>query len=257
MAVGTLPPQKGALSSSKSSVVEWLLPAVRSTIGAKFLVALTGLGLVGFLFGHMAGNLLIYKGRDALNAYAMGLKNLGPLLWVARIGLLALFLSHLGLALKLKLRNKSARPEPYRYQATVQASLASRTMVLSGLVILAFVVYHLLHFTLGVTQATPDGHNFLSLTQTYRHDGEMSLRHDVYGMVVFGFQKWYVSAVYIVAQLILGLHLSHGISSVFQTLGWNAPRWWPLIQRIGLTLTILLVVGNCSIPLAVLFGLVK
>ncbi|MBX7103920.1 MAG: hypothetical protein K1X57_07555, partial [Gemmataceae bacterium] len=107
-----------------------------------------------------------------------------------------------------------------------------------------------------VTQTTPDGNNFHSITQPYKHNGEMDVRQDVYRMVVYGFQKWYVSAAYIIAQLILGLHLSHGISSVFQTLGWNAPRWWPLIRRAALGLTVILVAGNCSIPLSVLLGLV-
>lgn len=257
MAVGTLPPQKGSTSATQIRISDWLLPSLRSTIGSKYVVATTGLLLVGFLFAHMAGNLLIYKGRDAINEYAQKLKGLGPLLWVARFGLLGLFVAHVGLTLRLKARNAAARPEPYRCPATVQASLASRTMVLSGLVIFAFVVYHLLHFTFGVVQGTADGNHFLSLMQPYRHEGEMAIRHDVYAMVVQGFSKWYVSAAYIVAQLILGLHLSHGIASAFQTFGWNAPRWTPLIRNGSLAAVLILVIGNCSIPLAVLAGLVR
>src|SRR5580765_1685741 len=108
MTVGTLPPQKGAISSVQSPISAWLLPALRSTIGSKFIVAITGIILIGFLIGHLAGNLLIFKGQDSLNHYARALKDLGPLLWVFRIGLLTVFAIHIYLALRLKARNVAA-----------------------------------------------------------------------------------------------------------------------------------------------------
>lgn len=249
MSIGTLPPQKGPISSAKSSVLSWLLPALRSTIGSKFLVAITGLMLVGFLLAHLSGNLLIFKGQDAINNYAKMLKDLGPGLWVMRIGLLTVFVVHVGLAIKLTRRNAAARPEKYQFNATVQASSASRTMVYTGLLILAFVVYHLAHYTLGWVQ-TKNGTNFLNL-----HD--QLGRHDVYAMVVAGFSNPLVTLSYIIAQVILAFHLSHGISSVFQTLGWNTPRYSSLIRCGGLLVTAVIVGGNILIALAVQTGFVR
>lgn len=250
MSVGTLPPHKGAAVSARTPLATWLMPALGSTIGSKMLVAITGLMLVGFLCGHLAGNLLIFKGPEAINAYAKGLKDLGGLLWVARIGLLGAFVLHVGLAVRLQMRNRSARPERYQYTGTVQASAASLTMLYSGLLVLAFVVYHLAHYTLGLVHGADSGANLLEL-----HDPLG--RHDVYRMVVIGFSKWWVSLSYIVAQLVLWFHLSHGISSVFQTLGLNAPKYWPIIRGAGLLLATTIVVGNISIPLAVLLGWVR
>ncbi len=247
MSVGTLPPQKGAVASAKTPLSTWLIPALASTIGSKFLVALTGLILVGFLCTHLAGNLLIFKGPDALNAYAKGLKDLGGLLWVGRIGLLGAFVLHVSLAIRMQVRNRSARPERYQYPGTVQASTASLTMLYSGLLILAFVVYHLAHFTLGLVHGTDTGSSLLEL-----HD--KLGRHDVYTMVLIGFSKWWVVLSYLIAQIVLWFHLSHGISSVFQTLGLNAPKYWPIIRGAGLLLATLIVVGNISIPVAVLLG---
>jgi succinate dehydrogenase / fumarate reductase cytochrome b subunit len=250
MTVGNLPARKGRAYVSKTSKPSGLLKTFTSTIGSKFVVAVTGLLLVGFLFAHLAGNLLIYSGRDGINSYAKGLRDLGPMLWLARIALLSIFALHICLALRLKRRNVTARPEGYQFNATVQASLASRTMLLSGLVILAFVIYHIAHYTMGWVHTTADGRHFLDLRDPLG-------RNDVYSMVVAGFSQWWVSATYIIAQLILGLHLSHGISSIFQTLGWSTPRYWPTIRCVGLTATALLVIGNISIPIAVLSGIVK
>lgn len=249
MGIGSLPPQKGAISSNRIPLLSWLRPALCSTIGSKFLVAITGVLLIGFLIAHLAGNLLIYRGADAINQYARALKDLGPLLWVMRIGLLTIFVIHIGLALRLKRRNAAARPEKYRFENTVQATLASRTMVLTGLLILAFVIYHIAHYTLGLIQ-TRDGVNFLNLKDSLG-------RHDVYSMVIAGFSNVWVTASYIVAQIVLGFHLSHGTSSMFQTLGWNSPRFGSLIEKSAIIFTIALVAGNISIPLAVFTGIVK
>jgi succinate dehydrogenase / fumarate reductase cytochrome b subunit len=237
----------------------WLFAALSTTVGSKYIVALTGLALTGFVVVHMTGNLLLFRGREALNSYALFLKEHGGLLWAARIGLLAVFVLHIWLAVRLKFRNLTARPTRYAYENTVQASWASRTMIWSGLVILAFLIFHLLHYTFGLVFATdPGGKNFLdlheSLKQTSPHDPAQ--RHDVYAMTVYGFRNVAVSIAYIVAQLFLGLHLSHGVSSTFQSLGWAAPRWWRTLRAVSLVVALAVVAGNIAMPLAVLTHLV-
>jgi succinate dehydrogenase / fumarate reductase cytochrome b subunit len=233
----------------------WLFAALGTTVGQKYIVALTGLALTGFVLMHMAGNLLLFRGREALNAYALFLKERGALLWVARGGLLIVFVVHIWLGIRLTLRNRAARPTRYAYEDTVQASWASRTMIWSGLVILAFVIFHLMHYTFGLVAATaPNGQNFLTLND---HPSDPARgHHDVYAMTVYGFRVVPVAIAYIVAQLFLGLHLSHGVSSTFQSLGWNAPRWWRLIRGIGLAIALAVVIGNIAMPLAVMVRLV-
>jgi succinate dehydrogenase / fumarate reductase, cytochrome b subunit len=250
MSAGIISKREKRTNSNGRALTGWLLPALGSTVGSKYLIALTGLALTGFVFVHMSGNLLIYRGRDALNSYALFLKERGALLWLARGGLLAVFLLHIWLTVRLKLRNRNARPERYAYEDTIQASWASRHMLLTGLVILAFVIFHLMHYTFGLVFATtPSGKNFLDLYDPAR-------RADVYEMTVYGFRNVGVSIAYIVAQLFLGLHLSHGISSTFQSLGWSSPRFWPTLRAIGLTLTAIVVIGNVSMPVAVMLRLV-
>jgi|SRR5947209_9626854 len=235
----------------------WLFSALGTTVGSKYVVALTGLALTAFVIVHMAGNLLIFRGRDALNSYALWLKDRGGLLWAARLGLLSLFVLHVWLGIRLTLRNRAARPTRYAYEDTVQASIASRTMIWTGLVILAFVIFHLMHYTFGLVAATaPNGVNYLdleqSLSQTSPHDPGQ--RHDVYAMTVYGFRNVPVAIAYIVAQLFLGLHLSHGVASTFQSMGWNSPRWWRVIRFIGLAIALPVVIGNIAMPLAVMTG---
>jgi succinate dehydrogenase / fumarate reductase cytochrome b subunit len=263
-----------------------LLRPIRTSIGSKFLVGLTGFALVGFVLAHMGGNLLIYAGQDALNSYAQKLKSLGPLLWLARAGLLAVFVLHLFLTLRLTLANRAARPSKYVYEDTIQASWASRHMWLTGLVLFAFLGYHLAHFTFGVThradvQITLYGEakvdkNYLDLAEkmvysdglkayepdpeldlhSYGHDSE-KVRHDVYSMVVSGFRVPYIAAIYIVSMFFLALHLWHGASSMFQSLGLSGSSWRGCVFWIGPVIATLVLIGNCSIPLAVLLGLVK
>ncbi len=207
-------------------------------------MAVTGAGLVGFIVAHMLGNLQIYLGQEALNAYAYKLKSMPALLWAARSSLIVLFAVHLGLAFYLRKLNKVARPRGYAFADPVEASVASRTMLLSGLVIFAFLIYHLLHFTLGVTN--PDTHHLV----------DANGHHDVYSMVVLSFQNVFVSGAYIVAMLFLGLHLSHAISSMAQTLGFVSGESRVWIERIGFVTAGVLMLGNISIPISVLLGLV-
>lgn len=217
----------------------------QTSVGAKLVMAITGILLFLFVISHLLGNLLIFAGPEATNAYAKGLKDLGALLWVVRVGLLVVFLLHVGSALRLWRINQAARPEAYGVVNAIEATMASRSIVLTGLVVLAFVIYHLLHFTLGVTDP-----EFLQFIDTKG-------RLDVYRMVITGFSSAPVSAVYAVAMILLGVHLSHGVSSLFQTLGINHPSYNNFIKRLGAVSAVIITAGFLSIPLAVLSGLLK
>jgi len=221
---------------------------LRSSVGRKIIIAVTGLMLAGFVLGHMAGNLLLFLGPDAINTYGHKLKSMGALLWVARIGLLVAVALHIYFTIKLTAENKKARGETaYAVKSPRKSTLASRTMILSGLTLLAFIVYHLMHFTM---------HSFYDYN-AMRYDLHGEDVHDVYAMVIHGFSNWGVSGFYIIAMVLLCMHLSHGVSSVFQSIGLSTPRTWPLFKSIGIGYALLIFIGNVSIPLAVLFGFVK
>lgn len=205
-------------------------------------MAVTGILLLLFVIAHMLGNLQLFAGPDRLNAYAKGLQDLGPLLWAARAGLLAIFVLHVATAVRLTRMNRAARPVPYEVFRPGATSYAARTMVMSGMVVAAFVLYHILHFTLGVVQP---GH--------FRHVDALG-RHDVHRMVVEGFRSVPVALSYIVAQVLLGMHVAHGGSSLFQSLGATHPRLLRLRTAFGPGLAGLIVLGNVSIPLACLLG---
>ncbi|MCB1322654.1 MAG: succinate:quinone oxidoreductase, partial [Leptospiraceae bacterium] len=157
----------------------------QSSIGRKTLMAVTGAALILFLFAHLSGNLLMFAGQDAMNNYAVSLREMGPLLWIARIGLLTIFVIHIGIGISLSIQNRRARPERYQYEKTIQASVASRFMIQTGLLLLFYLLYHLAHFTLGLAH------------EQYFHLVDTSGRHDVYSMVVLGFRQWYISLIYI------------------------------------------------------------
>lgn len=223
--------------------MSWVQRRIGSSIGLKFLMAVSGLGLLGFIVGHLAGNLLMYQGPEAMNAYAEGLKNLPyNLLYVARVGVIVLFSVHVLTAIKLQLRNKSARPVGYAHPATLQASLASRTMIHSGMLVLAYLLFHLAHFTWHQVTEVPT-----------LADGSV----DVYRMVVLGFQNPLISVTYIVAMIVLGFHLSHGISSFFQTVGFSHSKYNAAIRKGGGVLAWGLALGYITIPVSVWLGLVK
>jgi len=221
-----------------------LIELARSSIGTKFVMAGTGVILLGFVIMHMLGNLQIFLGEDALNHYAATLKTMPALIWGARTVLMLALLSHLGAALKLTKKNSDARPVSYAYEATIQATPASRSMLVSGIVVLLYVfALHLPHFTLHLY----DGGVFKTL---HDHAG----RHGTYEMVVRGFSSWPMSAIYILAMIGLGLHLSHGISSVVQTLGISHPSYNCAIRAAGPVIATLIVVGYIVVPIAVLIG---
>lgn len=207
-------------------------------------MAITGLLLFLYVIAHMLGNLQVYLGREALNHYAELLKSKPALLWTARTGLLIIAVLHIVSAIQLAAENRAARPQGYA-QGKPIATFASRTILVSGLIVLAFIVYHLMHFTLGVTN--PD---FLEF-----HD---SLgRHDVYRMVIDGFSNPVVSSFYIISMGLLCLHLSHGVSSLFQSLGIRRKSTLGKFNRFAQISAIIIFIGNVSIPVSILAGWVK
>ncbi|MGH7198212.1 MAG: succinate dehydrogenase cytochrome b subunit [Candidatus Omnitrophota bacterium] len=221
------------------------IPFLKSSIGKKAVMAVTGLLFAGFVVAHMLGNLQIFLGQEPLNAYAKKLQGMPLLLWPARVSLLLIFVVHMWVSIKLAIENKKARPVAYASQNTVQASLASRTMMLSGMVIFAFVAYHLLHFTFGATN--PE----------FFHLVDAKGRHDVYSMSVLSFRHVGISASYIFAMFVLCLHLSHGLASFPQSLGLNNEKCLPALKVFANTVALLIFIGNSSIPLAVIFNVIK
>ncbi|TGL74042.1 succinate dehydrogenase cytochrome b subunit [Leptospira jelokensis] len=221
----------------------------RSSIGKKIIMAITGFIWFGFVILHMVGNLQVFQGPEKLNTYAKFLKDLGPLLWVARIGLLVAFVGHVCTAILLKLENSSARPVSYAKNSTIQASFASRTMAYSGLLLLTFLIYHLAHFTLGYTNPDHYSHEYIL------KNGDVV--HDVYAMVILGFQDPTIAISYVVFMVFLALHFSHALGSMLQTLGILAPKHNPTIQKISTGLGLLVLIGNCSMPLSILLGYVR
>lgn len=217
---------------------------LNTSVGKKVIMAISGLMLYGFVIMHMLGNLQIFSGPEKLNAYGHFLQSLGGLLWVARLVLLGAVGIHIYVAVKLTRENMAARPIPYYNQKTVVASYASRTMRYSGIIIFAFIVYHLLHFTLGVTDPA-----------AYTLKDSLG-RHDIYAMVIAGFSQPLVSASYIIAMALLCMHLSHGFFSLFQSLGINQPEYDAKLKLAANTFALLIFVGNSSMPIAVLLKIV-
>ncbi len=218
-------------------------------------MALTGAGLFGFVVMHMLGNLQVFLGQEAINRYAHFLQSSKELLWSARIGLLVMVGLHVWSAVKLSAENKAARPVGYLNNPTpAAASYASRTMLMSGLIIAAFIVYHLLHFTVKVEAVNLVGLDFGKL---HEQDLTGRLRADVYRMIILGFKVPVVSVFYMIAVGLLCLHLSHGISAMFQSLGLRNKAWWPVLQQSAKGAALVLFLGYIAVPVAVLLGLLK
>ena len=193
-------------------------------VGKKVVMAVTGIVLVGFVIAHMLGNLKIFIGAETINAYAVFLRTMGEplvpyaaLLWIVRLVLLGCVALHITAAVQLTRMNWAARPEAYESRQSIATTYAARTMRWSGVILVLFIVYHLLHLTAGVVGFQPGEFRHLS----------------VYHNVVAGFSVWYVSVFYIVAMACLCLHLDHGIWSMFQTLGWNDARRTPALQKLS------------------------
>jgi len=241
-----------------------------SSLGKKYIMAVTGFILVGFVIGHMAGNLQMFLHPDWINEYAYKLKTLPyGLLWIVRLVLLAAVAAHIIAAVLLVLENRKARPESYDIKRHMAASFASRTMKYSGLILLAFIVFHILHFTTQTIHPEfKELHTELEGVGTMHHvfdklaaTGETEV-HDVHSMVVLGFAGYpvfspLVSAFYILAMGLLALHLSHGVSSMFQSLGLRNRIWRDRLDKIAVTVAVLLFIGFTSIPVAALLGFWK
>ncbi|MBU6400573.1 MAG: succinate dehydrogenase cytochrome b subunit [Verrucomicrobia bacterium] len=223
----------------------------QSSVGRKLIMAVTGVILFLFVVLHMVGNLQIFFGPEHLNAYALFLQSNVEILWPARIFLLATIGLHLWAAVVLTLENRAARPQGYADKpAPLAAGYASRTMLVSGLIVLCFIVYHLLHFTVQVPAVNLTGQDFKTL-----HDAKG--RHDVYRMMVVAFGNPWVSGFYVLGMALLCLHLSHGLRALFQSLGLKNEAWGPIQGRFALAAAWIIFLGNCSMPAAVWLGVIR
>ena len=222
-----------------------LLRLVTSSLGKKFLVAITGVGLFLFVIGHLVGNLQIFLGPESINRYGHFLQTTPEILWPARIGLLAFVIIHIWTSIALTLENRAARATPYEVKEVVAASLASRTMIWSGLIILAFVLFHLAHYTL------------LIVHPEFRDLHDANGWHDIYQMMILGFSNGWVSGFYVLAIGLLCIHLSHGVGAMFQTLGLKNEAYALIIDRCAVVIAVVIFLGYISIPLAVLTKVVK
>jgi succinate dehydrogenase / fumarate reductase cytochrome b subunit len=293
MSTAAINPKGPRVYATGNTPTAWAKTYLASTVGQKILVGATGLLLVGFLVFHMIGNLKVLPGFDPvseeatkraeavaaakfddptarqqyvtdhvrafeaqehLNKYAAFLKHdLGALIWVARGGLLGLFVLHLVVALRLRLKAGDARPVGYTMLRSAQATVAAKTMLWTGVVILLFAVFHLAHYTLGWVKPaqTPAGPvHYMDL-----HDAEG--RHDVYSMVVAGFTTPWVCVIYILSQALLLVHLSHGIQSSLQTLGLVGKRFTPAAKWLGWGVASVIFAGNMVIVMGVWLGWAK
>jgi succinate dehydrogenase / fumarate reductase cytochrome b subunit len=217
----------------------------KSSIGKKWIAGISGGLLILFVLAHLAGNLTIYIGPygEGINVYAQALHASPLLLWGARGGLLLVFLIHIATTMTLVLENRRARPQRYAVKARVQSTIFARSMALSGLVVLSFLIFHVLQFAAGLS---PHSH-------LYDLDG----RHDVAAMIILSFHNVWVSGFYLLSLVLLGMHLSHGISSVFQTFGLNGRKSFALIKHGALLVAWVLMLGFGSIPVAAVAGYLK
>jgi len=227
--------------------MSWWLELYESDIGKKGVMATTGIVLFGFVMLHMLGNLKLYLGAEHFNEYASWLREIGApavphsgVLWTLRIALLLALALHIHSAYSLTVTNLRARPVAYSRHENLESTHAARTMRWGGVALFLFVVYHLAHLTWGWRIVHPD-----------------FVPGDPYHNVVSGFRVWWVSAIYAAAQIALGLHLYHGLSSMFQSLGWFRPGFEPTRRRFAQLFAWVVTVGNLSFPIAVLTGVVR
>jgi succinate dehydrogenase / fumarate reductase, cytochrome b subunit len=224
-----------------------------SSLGKKYIMAVTGLVLFLFVLGHLAGNLQIFLGREAINRYGNLLQTNPELIWPARLILLLMVGLHIWSATRLTLENKAARPVGYGAYEPIGSSLASRTMFVGGSIVLIFIVYHLLHYTFMVQYLNLTHQDFTAFME--KLPGQFPAeRHDIFKMMVVGFSNPLVSGFYVLGLAMLCLHLSHGASSMFQSLGWKNDAYRPILDRAAQVLAVLIFLGYTSIPVAILCG---
>lgn len=229
-------------------VAGFLNRVVTTSLGAKLVMAVTGVIVYGWLILHLLGNLTVFGGQELMNAYAFLLQGNAELLWAQRVVLITALLIHIVSGIRLASLNRRARPQPYAMRQWRAASFASRYMFQSGLVVLAFIVFHILHFTTRSIFSEDASRSYTSNSGVEQFD--------VYSMVQFGFSHAWVVVIYLIGVGLLGLHLSHGVWSMLQTLGLNGKKFTPFALRAGFVLGVGLVVLFLTIPLAVFLGIV-
>lgn len=214
---------------------------LKSCVGRKILMAITGQLMVLFVIVHLLGNSSIFFG--GINAYAEHLHALPPLVWMFRLAMITFFIVHAFYGIQITLENRAAKPRGYSVKKYLSVSFAGETMIWTGLLLAIFVVYHLLHFTLRVT---PDVADFAG-----------QVPGDVFGMVVTSFSHAVITMIYVAAMVVLFLHLKHGIQSFFQTMGWNNDRFRPIFIKVGVVVAVIFLLGYSSIPLSILTGILN
>jgi succinate dehydrogenase / fumarate reductase cytochrome b subunit len=217
---------------------------LKSNVGRKILMAITGQFMVLFVIVHLLGNSSIFLGEGAINAYAKHLHDLGPFVWIFRLGMLALVLVHAILGILVSIENSDAKPIDYKKKRRLRANISSETMIWTGLLIAAFVTYHLFHFT---GRVMPDTASAVGVVDSLG-------RFDVFKMVTNSFSLPPIALIYVAAMIVLFLHLKHGIQSFFQTMGWNNENSLPKFSAVGRTLAVVFLLGYSAIPLVILAG---
>jgi succinate dehydrogenase / fumarate reductase cytochrome b subunit len=239
-------------SAVDSPPFDRLVKALTSTLSLKLVMALTGLAAAGFVLVHMLGNLQVFLGRDAYNTYAEFMQGLGPVLWLLRLGLIAVLVLHVVTAIVLFKRNQTARPERYAELKPRRTSIAALYMTELGLVLLFFIIYHIAHFTLGAVHAEFGPTDYFKLEQL----GPEGPRRDLYSHFIVSFQQPAIALTYIVASVALAAHLAHGATSMFKTLGFAIGRWRVPFEVVGPAFGVLIGLGNISMPIAVWAGII-
>ena len=225
----------------------------QSSVGKKYVMAVTGFVLFLFVIGHLAGNLQLFLGQEAINRYGYFLQSNPELIWPARLTLLLMVGLHIWSGTKISLENRAARPVGYAVYQPVGSSYASRTMLVSGSIVFVFIVYHLLHYTAVVQYLNFTGQDFAAFME--KLPGQVPPeRHDIFKMMVVGFSNVWVSAFYVLGLALLCLHLSHGASSMFQSLGWKNEAYRPFLDNAARVVAGVIFVGYTSIPVAILCG---
>jgi len=218
---------------------------IQTSVGRKFLMAITGFMMFGFVAVHLIGNSTVYF--DGINAYAEHLHALGPLVWIFRLVMLGTILIHVFFGIRLTLENREASPTQYAIVTHDRANFSSKSMIYTGLGLLAFIVYHLLHFTVHVTNPEISvGHIAPDVLG----------RPDVMFMVVKSFQQLFIVLLYIFAMFALLLHLKHGIASLVQTIGWTGKKSLPIIETVGTVIAAFFLLGFIAIPISIILGIV-